>query len=68
MKLLKIEPLTKEAFAAFGQVIETQGSDHFTINNGSTERYNRLADVELARPDDKAIISTLDRLISVLSS
>lgn len=57
MKLLKIEPLTKEAFAAFGQVIETQGSDHFTINNGSTERYNRLADVELARPDDKAIIS-----------
>lgn len=57
MKLINVEPLTKEAFRPFGQVIETQGSDHFTINNGSTERYNRLADVELARADDRAIIS-----------
>lgn len=57
MKKLKVEPLTKEAFAAFGQVIETEGSKHFMINNGSTERYHRLAEVELGRADDKAIIS-----------
>ena len=57
MKLLKIEPLTKEAFEPFGQVIETEGSKHFTINNGSTERYHRLAEVELARETDTAIIS-----------
>lgn len=57
MKLLKVEPLTKDAFTAFGQVIETEGSNHFMINNGSTERYHRLADVELGRADDTAIIS-----------
>jgi hypothetical protein len=35
MRTLTIEPLTKEAFAPFGDVIETDGSDHFMINNGS---------------------------------
>jgi ureidoglycolate lyase len=44
---LQIEPLTKEAFAAFGDVIEVEGSDHFTINNGSTERYHDLAKVDV---------------------
>ncbi len=57
MQHLKFEPLTKEAFAPFGQVIETQGSDHFTINNGSTERYHALAEVQLEDTEDKAIIS-----------
>ena len=32
MRTLMIEPLTKEAFAQFGDVIETDGSDHFMIN------------------------------------
>lgn len=57
MKQLVIEPLTKEAFEPFGQVIETEGRDHFSINKGSTERYNRLASVELSRAEDSAIIS-----------
>jgi ureidoglycolate lyase len=57
MRRLIIEPLTKEAFAPFGDVIETDGSDHFMINNGSTMRFHRLATVETAMPDDKAIIS-----------
>ncbi len=57
MRTLIIEPLTKEAFAPFGDVIETEGSDHFMINNGSTRRYHKLATVETAQPDDKAIIS-----------
>ncbi len=57
MRTLTIEPLSKEAFAAFGDVIETDGSDHFMINNGSTMRFHRLAEVETATPDDKAIIS-----------
>ena len=57
MRTLVIEPLTKEAFAPFGDVIETDGSDHFMINNGSTMRFHRLATVETAQPDDKAIIS-----------
>jgi ureidoglycolate lyase len=57
MRTLTIEPLTKEAFAPFGDVIETDGSDHFMINNGSTMRFHKLATVETATPEDKAIIS-----------
>jgi ureidoglycolate lyase len=57
MRTLIIEPLTKEAFAPFGDVIETDGSDHFMINNGSTMRFHSLAEVQTATPDDKAIIS-----------
>ena len=57
MRTLVIEPLTKEAFAPFGDVIETDGSDHFMINNGSTMRFHKLATVETATPEDNAIIS-----------
>ncbi|GAB7531804.1 ureidoglycolate lyase [Pseudomonas sp. 3A(2025)] len=57
MRSLIIEPLTKHAFAPFGDVIETEGSAHFAINNGSTQRYHRLAEVQTATPDDQAIIS-----------
>jgi len=44
---LEIKPLTKEAFAPFGDVIDTNQSDYFLINNGSTRRYHDLAKVEL---------------------
>jgi ureidoglycolate lyase len=57
MRTLIIEPLSKEAFAPFGDVIETEGSEFFMINNGSTRRYHKLATVETAQPEDKAIIS-----------
>lgn len=57
MRTLLIEPLTKHAFAAFGDVIETEASAHFMINSGSTRRYHRLATVETAAPEDQAIIS-----------
>ncbi|WP_313514209.1 ureidoglycolate lyase [Pseudomonas sp.] len=57
MRKLIIEPLTKEAFAPFGDVIETEGSDYFMINNGSTRRYHKLATVETNLPEDQAIIS-----------
>ena len=57
MRTLLIEPLTKHAFAPFGDVIETEGSAHFMINGGSTRRYHKLASVETSGPDDQAIIS-----------
>ncbi|MEH6525617.1 MAG: ureidoglycolate lyase [Sneathiella sp.] len=44
---LSIEPLTKEAFGPFGDVIETAGSDFFPINNGSTQRFHDLAEIQL---------------------
>lgn len=57
MRTLQIEPLTKAAFAPFGDVIETEGSAHFLINNGSTQRFDRLADVQLGTEQDQAVIS-----------
>lgn len=54
---IAIEPLTAEAFAPFGQVIETQGAHHYPINNGNTERYNDLARVELAGIHARPLIS-----------
>lgn len=44
MKLLRLEPLTRHAFAPFGDVIEADDSaHHFAINGGNTERYHDLA-------------------------
>ena len=44
--LIPIEPLTRDAFAPFGDVIETAGAQNFLINNGSTTRFHDLARVE----------------------
>ena len=35
-RTLTIEPLTAEAFASFGQVIELAGANHYPINAGMT--------------------------------
>ncbi len=44
---LKIEALTAESFAPFGDVIQTDSAHSFLINNGTTERFHALAAVEL---------------------
>ncbi|UTW02198.1 ureidoglycolate lyase [Amphritea atlantica] len=51
------EPLTAAAFAPYGTVIETRDRDFFMINNGSTQRFHRLAEVMLGKPGDRGIIS-----------
>ena len=43
---LPIEPLTREAFAPFGEVIEADPASMRLINGGTTERYDALATVE----------------------
>ena len=48
MRLLSPEPLTREAFRPFGDVIEMEGAAHFTINQGFAERFNDLAHVDVA--------------------
>ncbi len=51
------EPLSREAFAPFGEVIEASDAvRHFTINAGNTERYHDLANID-AGPDGKVIVS-----------
>jgi ureidoglycolate lyase len=65
---MKIEALTKAAFAPFGEVLEIAGAQHFPINQGFAERFNDLAfvDVEavnvsivVANPRTKSIAITL---------
>ncbi len=52
-RVLKAAPLTREAFAPFGDVIETEGARHFSINAGTIERFHDLARVDLG-PDEEA--------------
>lgn len=40
---IMIQPLTRENFAPFGDVIETQGRDQFPINQGLTQRFHALS-------------------------
>lgn len=56
-RLLAMEPLSREAFAPFGDVIEaSEAAQHFTINAGNTERYHNLANIEPG-PDGRVIVS-----------
>ncbi|MBT2784990.1 MULTISPECIES: ureidoglycolate lyase [unclassified Halomonas] len=43
---LKAEPLTAEAFAPFGDVMDARTSTSFPINAGRTQRHHDLAKVE----------------------
>lgn len=59
MRTLTTEPLTRDAFAPFGQVIEAEGAHHYPINSGNCERYHDLAKVELAGVHARPLISLL---------
>lgn len=59
-KLKKItpQPLTSNAFYAFGDVIEANSDAHnFAINDGFTQRYHDLANVDVSDNQGNAIIS-----------
>ena len=54
---LTVQPLTREAFAPFGEVIEASDAvKHFTINADNTERYHDLAHIEPGA-DGRVIVS-----------
>ena len=42
---MKIEPLTKQAFAAFGDVVEMAGAEQRIINQGFATRFHDLANI-----------------------
>jgi ureidoglycolate lyase len=57
MRTLTIEPLSRAAFAVFGDVIELDGAAHFPINLGTTERYHDLAGVDVADAGGRPLIN-----------
>lgn len=54
---LPVEPLTKTAFAPFGDVVETDGAEELSINEGTTTRFHDLATVDAGRESGKPILS-----------
>ncbi|WLR91508.1 ureidoglycolate lyase [Shinella zoogloeoides] len=56
-EILKIQPLTQDAFAPFGKVIEADPASMRYINGGTTERYHALTEVEAVGEDAKVIIN-----------
>jgi ureidoglycolate lyase len=55
--MLRPVPLTKSAFAPFGEVIETGGAAPIAINQGFAERFNDLAGIDVAAEGGAAAIS-----------
>lgn len=54
---LRIEPLTKAAFAPFGEVIEIEGAERISINEGFAQRFNNLANVDVSAQDGAVNVS-----------
>jgi ureidoglycolate lyase len=59
MKTIDIRPLSREAFAPFGQVIERADAPSFPINAGKCVRYHDLANIETTGEKARPMISLL---------
>ncbi|OHV79293.1 ureidoglycolate lyase [Rhizobium sp. LCM 4573] len=59
MKVIEIRPLTREAFAPFGDVIEMEGAQSFPINAGKCIRHHDLAKIETTGEKARPMISLL---------
>ncbi len=51
------QPLSKAAFAAFGEVIETEGAAQIAINNGITTRFHDLFTIDAGDGHGRPILS-----------
>ena len=56
-RAIPAEPLTAEAFAPFGDVIEARGAPSFQINGGMCDRFHDLARMEFTGPAARVNIS-----------
>ncbi len=54
---IDVRPLTKAAFAPFGDVIETEGAELRIINNGTTERFHDLATIDVAGDKARVLVN-----------
>lgn len=62
LTLLQAEPLSAEAFAPFGSVIETAGHSPRSINQGTCERFDDLAPIDVLADGGRPIISIFKAL------
>lgn len=53
---LMVEPLTREAFVPFGEVLQLEGVERRLINGDTTERFHRLAEADIDE-SGRAIVS-----------
>lgn len=57
-RIITARPLTREAFAPFGQVIDAEGwENRYFINNGKCERCHEIATAEAAGAEARVILS-----------
>jgi len=54
---IAVRPLSKAAFADFGDVIETKDAEQRLINEGTTTRFHDLADIDVADQDGRPLIN-----------
>jgi ureidoglycolate lyase len=54
---LKLEPLTKDAFAPFGDVVESEDRDWYFINNKMVKRYHDLCQVDTGEQGGRTLVS-----------
>lgn len=56
-RIITARPLTREAFAEFGDVIDTDCDTHYPINGGKCERYHDLCKVEALGENARVLVS-----------
>lgn len=57
MQTIDIEPLTRAAFAEFGDVVDVHGAEWIDINQGFARRINDLAKIDVADEDGSVNVS-----------
>ena len=58
VQILRVEPLSRAAFAPFGDVIEADSArDHYAINDGTATRFHDLANIDISSNNGRPIVS-----------
>jgi ureidoglycolate lyase len=57
MLTIKAEPLTAAAFAPFGELIAAGAGERLLINDGTTERFNDLAEIDVGAGGGRPIVN-----------
>jgi len=57
---LKVEPLTQDDFAPYGDVIESAGRDSVPMNAGMAQRFHAVAKVDVTGEEAQGIISVIE--------